>query len=304
MRVVVTGGTGLLGVPLIRALRERGDTVIGLTRDPARAKQKLEAISWVAADLENPGPWCDSLAGADAIVHLAGESVGDKRWDARQKQRIRDSRVESARVIVEAIARLERKPAVLVTASGTDLYPYAIEGFGDDEEVTEADPPGDTFLARVCRDWEAEALAAEAHGVRVVCMRTGLVVAGGLALERLSKPFKWFVGGKIGSGEQWISWIGIRDAVAVYANAIHDPRYRGPINAVTDSVRNKELARVLGKVLGRPSWLRAPKLGVKLLAGELSEVILHGRRVVPARLRELGYTFAQPELEAALRSEL
>jgi uncharacterized protein (TIGR01777 family) len=304
MRVVMTGGTGLVGIPLIRELRDRGDVVVGLTRDPARAKQKLDGIEWVAAELETPGPWCDVLTGADAIVHLAGEAVGDKRWDAQQKQRIRDSRVESTRVIVEAIGKLERKPAVLVSASGTDFYPYAIEGLGDEEEVTEVDPPGEQFLARVCRDWEKEARAAEAHGVRVACLRVGLVIGSGLALDRLSKPFKFFVGGRIGSGEQWMPWVGLRDAVTLFANAVHDERYRGSINAVTDSARNKDMARALGKALGRPSWLPAPKFGVKLIAGEFAEVILNGRRVVPAKLRELGYQFQQPDLEAAFRDSL
>lgn len=306
MRVVVTGGTGLVGIPLIRELRERGDSVVGLTRDPSRAKIKLDAIEWVAAELETPGAWCDVLSGSDAVVHLAGEPVGDRRWDARQKQRIRDSRVESARVLVEAIGKLEavNRPRVLVSASGTDFYPYAIEGLGDEEEVTERDPPGESFLSRVCRDWEKEARAAEAHGVRVACMRTGLVVAPGLALDRLSRPFKLFFGGRIGSGEQWMPWIALRDVVAIYANAVHDDRYRGPINAVTDSIRNKDLARALAKALGRPSWFPAPKFGVKLIAGEFAEAILKGRRVVPAKLRELGYTFTQPDLEAAFRESI
>lgn len=304
MRVVVTGGTGLVGVPLVRELRGRGDQIVALTRDPARAKTKLEGVELVQAELETPGPWCDALAGADAIVHLAGEPVGDKRWNAQQKQRIRDSRIESARVLVETIAKLAKKPSVLVTSSGTDYYPFASSEFGDEDEVTERDPPGEEFLGRVCRDWEKQAIAAEAHGVRVACMRTGLVVANGLALDRLTKPFKFFVGGRIGSGKQWISWIGIRDAVMTYANAVHDDRYRGPINTVTDSVRNRELARALGKALGRPSWLPVPGFMVKLVAGEFAEVILNGRRVVPAKLRELGYEFEQPDLVTALRDAL
>ncbi|MBA2542948.1 MAG: DUF1731 domain-containing protein, partial [Deltaproteobacteria bacterium] len=192
----------------------------------------------------------------------------------------------------------------LVSSSGTDYYPFAIDDLGDDDEVTERDPPGDEFLARVCRDWEKEATAATAHGVRVVCMRTGLVIGSGLALDRLSRPFKMFVGGRIGSGKQWMPWVGLRDVVNMYATAVHDERYTGPINAVTDSVRNRDLARALGEVLGRPSAVPVPGFMVKLVAGEFAQVILNGRRVVPARLRELGFEFEQPDLEAAIRDAL
>jgi len=304
MRVVITGATGLVGIPLVRELRERGDQIVALTRDPARAKAKLEHAELVQADLETPGAWCDALAGADAIVHLAGEPVGDKRWNAQQKQRIRDSRIESARVLVETIAKQTKRPAVFVSSSGTDYYPFALDDIGDDDEVTERDPPGEEFLARVCRDWEKEANTAAALGVRVVCMRTSLVIGPGLALDRLSRPFKWFVGGRIGSGKQWMPWVGLRDAVKMYANAVHDERYTGPINVVTDAVRNRDLARALGKALGRPSWLPVPGFMVKLVAGEFAEVILNGRRVVPAKLRELGYVFEQPDLTTALRDSL
>ena len=303
--VIITGATGLLGPQLIHELRDRGDTITVLSRNAEAAKAKLGTDA-IAADLETPGPWCDALAGVDTIIHLAGEAVGDKRWNAIQKQKIRDSRIETTRTIVEAIGKLEpaARPKALVCASGTDYYPFAIDGLGDDEEVTERDPPSENFLGRVCRDWEKEANAATAHGVRVACLRTGLILGKGLALRRLTKPFRFFVGGRLGSGEQWVSWIGLPDAAAIYATAAHDERYRGPINVVADSIRNREFSKAIGAVLHRPSWLPVPKLAVKIVAGEFAEVVLNGRRVVPTRLRELGFPCREPELATALRHAL
>jgi uncharacterized protein (TIGR01777 family) len=306
MRVVVTGATGFVGQALVPALVARGDEVVALSRDAARARATLGAgIEAVTADLEAPGAWTAALAGAASIVHLAGEPVAARRWDARQRQVIRDSRVETTRVLVEAIAALPAgvRPASLIAASGVDYYPFA-EGPLDDDEVTEADAPGDSFLARVCRAWEAEARAAEAHGVRVAMMRTGLVLGGGGALARMATPFRLFVGGRIGGGRQWLPWIHRDDAAAAYAAAVHDDRYRGPINLVTDSVRHRDFARALGAALGRPSWLPVPGFAVKVAVGELAEYLLHGRRVVPARLRELGFAWQHPALAGALEAAL
>ncbi len=229
-----------------------------------------------------------------------------KRWDARQRQVIRDSRIETTRTIVEAIGALpaEARPGSLICSSGTDYYPFADPGLGDEDDVTEADPPGDSFLARVCRDWEAEARAAEALGVRVATMRTGLVLGGGGPLAKMTTPFKLFVGGRIGNGRQWVSWIHRADAAAAFAAAASDDRYRGPINLVTDSVRNADFARALGAAMHRPSWLPVPGFAVKAAAGELAEYLLHGRRVVPARLRALGFAWQHPSLAGALEAAL
>ena len=284
----MTGATGFVGRPLVAHLRARGDDVTVLTRDPARSPAGAKAVR---ADLETPGPWQDTLDGADAVIHLAGEPIANKRWDARQKQILRDSRIETTRTLVEAIARAERRPRVLVSASGVDYYPYA-SGMLDDDDVTERDPPGETFLARMCRDWEAEARAAESLGVRVACMRMGLVLGpGGGVLARMKGPV-----GKLGNGRQWMSWISLADAHVAYATAIADERYSGPINLVTDSIRNADFAQALGK------WRRvgAPGFALRLVLGELSEPLLHGRRVVPARLRELGFTWQHPTLADAL----
>jgi uncharacterized protein (TIGR01777 family) len=261
----------------------------------------------MAANLEQPGPWQDAMAGADAVVHLAGEPIAGGRWNAQRKERIRESRVESTRMIVEGIAALpaERRPRALIVASGADYYRFADRSMDDDDPIAEDAPPGASFLARVCKAWEAEAAAAEALGVRVVRMRTGVVIGPGGALAKMTTPFKLFAGGRIGSGEQWFSWIHLDDAVAIYRNAIDDDRYRGPINLVAPAtVRNAALARALGVALHRPSWLPVPGFALRAAVGELAEYLLEGRRVVPAALQALGYGFLHPGLDEAIASSL
>lgn len=304
MKVVVSGATGFIGTPLVARLVARGDRVVALVRDPARAQ--LPGAEIVRADLELRGAWSEALDGADAVVHLAGEPVGGKRWDARQKQLLRDSRVETARQIVEAIARAAHKPSALVTASGADYYPPALAALGmDDDEVTEADPPGDGFLARLCAAWEAEARAAIAHGVRVCAMRTGLVLGrGGGALAQMVPLFKKLVGGRIGSGKQFMSWVHLADAVRAYLAALDDARYAGAVNLVAGSVRNADFARALGAALHRPALLPTPAFALRLAVGELAESILGGRNVVPAKLREHGFRFEHPDLAGALAASL
>jgi uncharacterized protein (TIGR01777 family) len=308
MTIVVTGATGFIGVPVVAALRAAGHDVVALVRNVERAKQHLRGdapggLHLVLAELETPGVWCERLEGVDAIVHLAGEPIAGKRWDARQKQLIRDSRVESTRALVEAIGKTTKKPKALVTASGVDYYAFASNKHDfDDDEVTEADPAADTFLGRLCRDWEHEGDAAEAMGVRVVHMRTGLVLGKrGGALEQLRRPFDLFAGGKIGSGRQWMSWIHLDDVVRAYVAAATDDRYRGAYNLVTDSIRNADFAKALGKAVGKPAWLPVPAFAIKAAVGsEFAESLLEGRRVVPAKLRAIGFAWQYPTLDAAL----
>jgi len=301
-KIVVTGATGFIGAALIAAMRAAGDAIVVLSRDADRARQQLGEVTAVTCDLQSLGPWTTALEGAAAIVHLAGEPIAGRRWDARQKQRLRDSRVEATRTLVEAIAALPATapPPALISASGADYYPFAPDDDFDDDEVTESAEPGDSFLARLCRDWEAEARAAERLGVRVVCMRTGIVLGPGGALAKMTTPFKLFVGGRIGNGRQWVPWIHRDDAIRAYMAAVDDERYTGPINLVTTSVRNAELSQALGKALGRPSWLPVPGFALRAALGELADYALHGRRVVPKRLRELGFTWTYPNLDEAL----
>jgi uncharacterized protein len=308
MRVVVTGASGFIGRPIVAALRGRGDAVVALSRDPARVRGLAEGTELIEADLETPGPWQDALAGADAIVHLAGEPVAGRRWNARVKQVIRDSRVEGTRVLVEGLRALpaQRRPTALISASGIDYYPFADGPSGfDDDDITERDPPGDAFLSRVCRDWEAEAQEAEELGLRVVRMRTGMVLGPGGALAKMTGPFKFFVGGPIGSGKQWVSWIHRDDVVAAYLAALDDPRWRGPFNLVApEPARNKDLANAIGAALHRPTLIGAPAFAVRLAVGELAESILHGRKAVPAALQAVGFEFRHPALGEAVAATL
>ena len=303
MKVVVTGATGFVGRALVPALTAAGHQVTALTRSASHAVG-LGSARIVETELENATALAPILDGQDAIIHLAGERLDRRRWDARQKQILRDSRVESTRALVEALASLPSRPAVLVHASGIDYYGYA-SGPLDDDDVTEADPPGESFLSRLCRDWEGEAAAATPLGVRVVHMRMGLILGpGGGALARMQTPFKLFAGGKIGSGKQWVSWIHRDDAVAAYLAALTDARYTGAINLVTDSTRNAELSAALGRALHRPSWLPVPAFALKAAVGELAESILNGRKAVPAKLRDLGFTWKHPTLDDAVAASL
>jgi uncharacterized protein (TIGR01777 family) len=312
MRVLLTGGTGFLGRAITLALVARGDQAVVVSRREAAAHATFaehgDQVTVVGGDVTSEGPWQDAIAGCDAVINLAGEPLAGQRWDARVRQILRDSRIDATRFVVEAIARLDpaARPRVLVSASGIDYYPFSLDlgrstRFDDDDPIDEKAPPGSSFLARLCRDWEAEALAATGHGVRVVLMRTGLVLGNGGALDRMTTPFKLFAGGRIGSGKQWTSWVHQDDVVAAYLFAIDHDALSGPANLVAPhNVRNAELARAIGKRLGRPSWLPVPAAALKLAVGELAEYILNGRRAVPAALQAAGFEFSRPTLAGAL----
>jgi hypothetical protein len=302
VKVVVTGATGFIGRSLVPALVAAGHAVTVVTRKASHAAS-LGAVRVVETEIETAGPLTPILDGQDAVIHLAGEPIAGRRWDARQKQRLRDSRVESTRAIVEAISACTARPRVLIHASGIDYYSYAT-GPLDDDDVTESDAAAETFLGRLCRDWEREASAATPLGVRVVHMRTGIVLGAGGALARMATPFKLFAGGKIGSGKQWVSWIHLDDVVAAYLTALTDDRYTGAINLITDSARNADFSSALGHALHRPSWLPVPAFALKAAVGELAESILNGRKAVPAKLRSLGFAWKHPTLDEAVRASL
>jgi len=291
MRVLVTGGTGFLGVPLCRALRGAGHTVTVLTRDPGH--QGAPAAGWEAVDA--------AVQDADALVNLAGEPIAGGRWGARRKERIVASRVDSTRTLLRAVAAAGRRPKVLVSASAVGYY-----GPHDDEPIDESAGQGAGFLAEVCRAWEAEAVAAEALGLRVVRLRIGIALAGdGGALARMLPPFRAFLGGPLGSGRQWMSWIHRDDVTGLVVAALADEAYAGAVNATAPQpVTNRDFSAALGRALARPSWLGAPAMALRLALGEMADMLLTGQRVFPQVAERLGYRFRYPDLDSALRASV
>jgi uncharacterized protein (TIGR01777 family) len=303
-RIVVTGATGTIGGAVVRGLRERGVEVLALTRDPARAQERLgpdvQAHAWPDPSAQ-PAP-ADALRHADGVLHLLGEPVA-QRWSAEAKRRIRESRELGTRQLVAGLAALaqDERPRVLVSQSATGFY-----GPHGDEEVTEESPAGAGFLAEVVVAWEREARAAEELGLRVALTRTGVVLSPqGGALAQMLPPFKLGLGGPVAGGRQYIPWIHLDDVVGALLHAIDSEQASGPINLTAPRpVTNAELSKALGAVLHRPALLPVPALAVKLLYGEMSQIVITGARVLPARLQQLGYSFAHPEVEEALRSVL
>jgi uncharacterized protein (TIGR01777 family) len=305
LAVTVTGATGLLGPSLVSALRERDAQVSVLTRDPARARERLGEVQAFAWDpLAGPAP-VEALAGRDAVLHLAGEPVA-QRWSATVKRAIRDSRVTGTHNLVAGLARAgeahdEQRPRTLISSSATGYY-----GAHGEEPLDEDAPPGSDFLAQVCADWEAAAAGARELGMRVVQVRTGVVLdASGGALAKMLPPFKLGVGGPVAGGQQYISWIHADDVLGMMLSALGDERWDGPVNATApDPVPNRVFSKALGNVLGRPALLPVPGLALRALYGEMAEIVTTGARVMPAKPLVLGYEFAQPQLQAALRAAL
>jgi uncharacterized protein len=296
VRVVVAGGSGLLGTAISRALLQGGHDVVVLTRGGARTHRGARAVVW---DPPSLGVWVGELAGAGAVINLAGATIGRWPWTSRRRNLLRGSRLNATRAVVDALAQLpqERRPSVLLSASGTDVY----EG-QDQAPADEATPPGESFLARLCLAWEAEAMRAEALGVRVVLLRTSSVIARGAPFVWVvSLPFRLFVGGSLGGGRQWVSWVDILDAVGLYLFALGCDSVRGPLNvAAPDSRRQAAFARSLGSALHRPSSLPTPAWAVRLVLGEQATLALGSRRIWPRKALAAGYTFQRPRLEDAL----
>jgi uncharacterized protein (TIGR01777 family) len=300
MRITVTGATGLIGRRLVAALLARGDEVTVLSRDPDRARAALgrvEAAAWSA--MQGPAP-PGALSGRDAVVHLAGENIA-QRWTEESKRRIHDSREVGTRNLVAGVAAADERPRALVSASGIDYY-----GPSGDEPVTEEAAPGDDYLARVCIAWEREAQAAGELGLRVANMRTAIVLdKHGGALGKMLPFFRLGVGGPVAGGRQYMPWIAVDDIVGLYLATLDDDAWSGPFNAsAPDPPTNREFSRVLGRVLRRPAFAPVPGLAVRVLYGEMAQLVLAGQRVVPSRALEQGYVFRQTDLEAGLRDAL
>jgi uncharacterized protein (TIGR01777 family) len=296
-RVVVTGSTGLVGRALVASLEQEGHDVLRLVRrEPAPGAAEAR---W---DPDRGTIDAAALEGADALVHLAGASIAASRWTERRKREIAGSRVRGTRLVGATLAALRRPPRVLVSASAIGYY-----GNRGDEPLDEDSPQGTGFLAETCREWEAAARTAEPSGARIVLLRTGIVLArDGGALPRMLLPFRLGLGGRIGSGRQHVSWIGLGDMVGVIRFALSCDRLAGPVNAVAPGpVTNAEFTRTLSGVLRRPAWIPLPAFAVRLALGQLGrELLLEGARVVPRKLARAGYAFRHGDLRSALEAEL
>ena len=301
MRITVTGATGLIGRNLVAALQERGDEVTVLTRNPEKALKSLPGVVAVAWDPLTEEAPPEALAQRDAVVHLAGEPVS-QRWNESTKELIHRSRVAGTANLIAGIRQADKRPGVLVSGSAVGFY-----GPRGDEPLDETAPAGNDFLAGVCVDWERAAKEAEELGVRTVLLRTGVVLDKNEgALAKMLPPFKAGVGGPVAGGDQFVPWIHIDDIVGLIVAAIDgDERWSGPINgSAPKPATNKVLSKALGKAIHRPAFAPVPSFAMKLLYGEMSQIVLTGQNAVPQKATELGFDWRHPDLEMALRDLL
>jgi uncharacterized protein len=302
MNIVVAGGTGFIGRALCRSLAGEGHRVSILTRHPDRSSPQGDtSLDWVSWNGRDTGRWERVLEGADAVINLGGAPIADARWTDVRKQLLTDSRVLTTRLLVRAMSQRSTKPATFISASGIGYY-----GASDDRRLDEGAARGQGFLADLCLAWEAEALRAAEFGARVVTLRTGVVLErDGGALPKMILPFRFFAGGPIMPGNQWVSWIHRRDHIGLIQWALTTPAVSGPINVVApEPVTMKTFCKILGLALHKPSWLPVPRFALDLLLGELGTLMTTGQRVIPAKAMAGGYTFLYPSLEPALRAIL
>jgi hypothetical protein len=300
MKIILTGGTGFIGAPLRERLLKEGHDIILLTRNPSHPGShpsgNLKTLLW---DGKNPGPWSAEIGGTDAIINLAGEPIAAKRWSDAQKKRIRESRLDATKAVVSAIQKAAKKPHLLINASAVGYYGNVSEG-----EVAEDAPRGTGFLAETCTRWEETARSAEPLGLRVIRLRIGVVLEkDGGALQKMLPPFRFFLGGPLGNGRQWFPWVHREDVIGVILFALKTPNLSGPVNLnAPQPVTMKEFCTTLGQVLHRPSWAPVPATALRLLLGEMSDLLLSGQKAVPKKLLEAGFVFKHPNLEEALKS--
>jgi len=298
MKVLITGGTGFVGTQLTNRLIQEGHEVTILTRSPKAPKGTAFGIFYLQGDPTQKGPWQDSIKNHDAIINLAGASIFSK-WTDAYKKLIRDSRMTTTRNLVEGIPAHSERKITLFSTSAVGYY-----GFHGDEELAEEAPPGNDFLARLAVEWETEALKAQEKGARVVITRFGIVLGEkGGALGQMIPLFKKFIGGPIGNGRQWFSWVHIKDLAEAFVFLMKHPEISGPVNLCSPNpLQNKDLAKALGKALHRPSFMPAPGFMIKLVLGEFGSVILEGQRVIPRRLLGSGFSFQYPNIDKALQN--
>jgi len=295
MKIIITGGLGFIGTKLSIRLLESGHQVTIVDHSPKPRPYTPQEARYVSADTMVPGAWQEEVENYDAVINLAGASIF-RRWNNDTKQLIYDSRILTTRNVVEAMPK--EKGALLCSTSAVGYY-----GFRGDEQLTEEDSPGNDFLARVCVDWEREARKAAEKGVRVAITRFGIVLGrtGGV-LGKMIPAFKKFVGGPLGSGKQWFSWIHIEDLLKAFLFVFENQDIHGPVNFCSPNpVRNRDLARALGKALSRPSFLTTPAIILRVVLGEFGSVLLEGQRVIPAKLVKYGFVFQYPEIMGALQ---
>ena len=302
MRVIITGGTGLIGRELATSLVNDGNEVILLSRNPSRkrteARNGVRIEQWDGSTSQG---WGHLVEGAGAIVNLAGENIGAGRWTKERKRAILESRVQAGQAVSEAVAKAKEKPAVVVQISGVGYY-----GIHKDELITEKSPSAEDYPSRICQAWEAATAPVEEEGVRRVVVRSGVILTTkGGALPRMLLPFKFFVGGRLGDGKQWLSWIHMRDEIAGLRYFIENSNVSGVFNLTSPyPIRNAELAGAIGHAMHRPSFFPVPAFVIRLLFGEMATTVLDGQRVLPERLEKAGFVFNYPRIDDALNQLL
>lgn len=301
-KIIITGATGLIGQQLTIKLTDMGYKITIFTRNPDNAQKKLPNVHKVVKwEYDYVDEWLHELESVDAVIHLAGANLSTKRWNKEYKKLLYDSRIISTKKLIEAIKTVERKPKIFITASAIGYY-----GNRSDEILTEESEPGKDFLANLCNDWEKEAKNVEQFGVRSVQIRTGLTLSRNEgALKQMLPAFKYFIGGPLGNGKQWYSWLHIEDIVNIYVKALESEILSGPINAVSPNpVTMKKFAKILGDVLHRPSFFSVPKIILLTVIGQVAEVVTSSQRVVPEKLLNSSFKFKFEKLEDALRDIL
>ncbi|OGI20425.1 MAG: TIGR01777 family protein [Candidatus Melainabacteria bacterium RIFCSPHIGHO2_02_FULL_34_12] len=299
MKILITGGTGFIGKALRKELIFNNHELTILSRYKREGSEKLKFISW---HWKHPKDLTEIIDGMDIVINLAGESVAGKKWTPEQKEKLRRSRIETTKAIVEAINKSTKKPKKLISASAVGIY-----GDRKDEKIIEDSILGSDFLASICKDWELEARKVETcRGTSLVILRFGIVLgANGGALEKILPPFKMFIGGPLGAGKQYMSWIALDDVAGIIKYAIDNDHISGIFNATAPNpVTNKEFSNVLGKILNRPSFMPVPAFALRFLMGEMADIVLTGQKVLPERVQAAGYEFKYEKLRDALKSIL